>query len=211
MKLVIGIAGALIIWSLWGLYSSNVEKAKYEVIQKKPDYEIRQYAEQIVAQTTVKGSYNDALNEGFSIIANYIFGGNTKKEKIAMTAPVLEQKNEPNENSEKIAMTAPVLASTEGETRTVAFVMPSSYNLENLPTPNDSRVEINSIPSKKMAALKFSWYYSEKRVNKMKERLLELLKKDNIELVGTEPQFAGYNDPFTPPWMMRNEILVEIK
>jgi len=46
------------------------------------------------------------LNNGFSIVAGYIFGGNTKKESISMTAPVVA-------TSESISMTAPVIATKE--------------------------------------------------------------------------------------------------
>jgi effector-binding domain-containing protein len=157
-----------------------------------------------VAQTTVKGSYKEALNEGFRIVAGYIFGGNTKKQSIAMTAPVVEKKSEP------IAMTAPVIATIEGESHTIAFGMPKSYTLETLPVPNDSRIEIVTIPEKKMAAIRFSWFRTDARVQSKKQELLDVLKKDNISVIG-EPQYAGYNAPWTPPWMSRNEVLVEIE
>ena len=88
--------------------SSHTEQTEYTVMKFGNDYEVRLYPSHIVAQTVVKGNYGDALNRGFRIVAGYIFGGNTKKESIAMTAPVVEQRV-----SESIAMTAPVMASIE--------------------------------------------------------------------------------------------------
>ena len=138
-------------------------------------------------------------------MAGYIFGGNTKRESIAMTAPVVEQRV-----SENIAMTAPVTASIDGESRTIAFGMPRSYTLETLPIPTDPRIKIVTIPEKKMAAIRFSWFRTSDRIQSKKQELLDALKRDNIAVNG-EPQYAGYNPPWTPPWMMRNEVLVEIK
>jgi effector-binding domain-containing protein len=206
MNYVYIFVGIILLWSLWGHFSSRVEHTEYSVLESKKGYEVRLYPAHIVAQTTVKGSYTEALNEGFRIVAGYIFGGNTKKQSIAMTAPVVEKKS----TSESIAMTAPVIATIEGESHTIAFGMPKSYTLETLPTPNDSRIQIVTIPEKKMAVIRFSWYRTDARVQSKKQELLDVLKKDQVIVVG-EPQYAGYNAPWTPPWMTRNEVLVEIK
>ncbi len=195
----------IVLWSAWGYFSSRVEKTEYSVLESKNNYEIRLYPEHIVAQTLVKGSYMEALNQGFTIIAKYIFGGNTKKESIAMTSPVVEKSSK----SESIAMTSPVIATVEGGSHTIAFAMPRSYTLESLPTPNDNRIQIVTIPEKKMAAVRFSWIRTDARVQAKKQELLDLLKKDNITIVG-EVQYAGYNALWTPPWMTRNEVMVEV-
>jgi effector-binding domain-containing protein len=204
--IISGVLGVLILWSAYGYFSSRVENVAYSVIEKKGEYEIRIYPEHIVAQTVVKGGYNDALSQGFSIVAGYIFGGNTKKENISMTTPVTET----SAKSQSIAMTAPVMATIKDESRTIAFGMPKSYTMETLPTPTDSRVQLVTVPEKKMAAIRFSWLRTESRIQKKKDLLLEALRKDNLNVVG-EPQYAGYNAPGTPPWMTRNEVMIEIK
>ena len=193
------------LWSAWGYFGSRVEQTEYSVLESKDNYEIRLYPAHIVAQTTVEGDYGEALNEGFRTIAGYIFGGNTKNESIAMTSPVVEKSSA----SESIAMTSPVTATVGGESHTIAFGMPRSYTLETLPTPNDSRIQIVTIPEKKMAVIRFSWMRTDSAVQSKKKELLEALKSDNITIIG-EVQYAGYNAPWTPPWMMRNEVLVEI-
>ena len=149
----------LILWSLYGYFGSRVEQAEYTVLKKEKGYEIRNYPSHIVAQTTVGGSYGESMNRGFGIVAGYIFGGNTRKESIAMTAPVLV-----DAPSEKIAMTAPVLVSKEGGSRTVSFGMPKSYTLSTLPTPTDSRVKLAQVPERKVAVLKFAGYRNNNRL-----------------------------------------------
>lgn len=198
------------LWSVWGFFGSNVEQADYTVEKKMDGYEIREYPEHIVAQTKIQGSYGESMNSGFSILAGYIFGGNTKKESIAMTAPVVAQKEESAKASESIAMTAPVIATTEGDSRIISFGMPRGYTLETLPTPNDSRVKIVTIPAKKYAVMGFSWYSSDSRIKSTQEKLLSALARDGIATEGNMA-YAGYNAPWTPPWMIRNEVLIEIK
>ena len=196
--------------SVWGFFGSRVEQADYTVVKKINDYEIREYPAHIVAETTVQGSYRESMSSGFRIVAGYIFGGNIKKESIAMTAPVVALKEERKKTSENIAMTAPVVATTDGDSQTISFGMPRTYTLEALPTPNDSRVKIVMIPAKKYAVMQFSWYRSDSRVKSMQERLLSALARDGVVAEGSVA-YAGYNAPWTPPWMMRNEVLMEIK
>jgi hypothetical protein len=155
----------------------------------------------------VQGAFAESLNKGFRILAGYIFGGNARKESIAMTAPVVAQKS--GSPSERIAMTAPVTAASEGDAQIISFVMPRSYTLETLPTPSDSRVKIVMVPARKYAVLRFSWYRSDARIKRMKEKLLSALARDKVAVQGSTA-YAGYNAPWTPPWMIRNEILAEI-
>lgn len=200
----------IILWSIWGYFGSRVEQAEYTVVEKMNGYEIREYPAHIVAQTTVSGDYGESMGSGFTIVAGYIFGGNTKKENIAMTAPVVAQTGEQQKTSESIPMTAPVVATTEGDSQTISFGMPRSYTLETLPTPDDSRVKIVMIPAKKYAVMRFSWYRSDARIKSMQEALRRALARDGVATSGSIA-YAGYNAPWTPPWMTRNEVLVELQ
>jgi effector-binding domain-containing protein len=197
-------------WMLAGyLPTRNIETPKYEVISAKNGYEIRQYQSQIVAEAKVSGTYKESVNQGFRKIAGFIFGNNTASGSIAMTAPVLHEKQP---LSEKISMTAPVLHGGAAETGnyTVAFVMPSSYTLDTLPKPNNPEVTVHAVPSKKYAALRFRGYAPESKVDQKTKRLLDLLNQDNLNTVGVL-SVAEYIRPWTPPFMRRNEILVEVQ
>ena len=196
----------VVLWSLWSYFSSRVERASYTVLQSAAHYEIREYPAHIVAETTVYGPYQSALRQGFRIVAGYIFGGNTKKESIAMTSPVVEQKGT---GSEKIPMTSPVLATTQGECHVISFGMPRSYTFETLPTPIDPRVKIVRIPEQKFAVMRFSGVRTDARIQKKQIELLAALARDHMHAKGN-PVYAGYNAPWTAPWMTRHEVMIEV-
>lgn len=203
------IAGILLLLVLWSLGSylviRNVEKPAYTVVATRDGYEIREYQKYIVAETTVSGSRQEALGEGFQIIADYIFGNNVSKSNISMTAPVLE-----SQVSEKISMTSPVLI---GENTTInysiAFILPASYTLETLPIPNNPRVTLREVQAHKVAALSFTWYATPGRVEAKKAELFRFLQRDEVITAGAA-QVAQYNPPLSMPLLLRNEILVTI-
>lgn len=202
----------LIIWVI-GSYAVvwSIEEPEYVVVEVKDGYEIRKYAPYIVAATSVSGTYDEATSQGFRIIADYIFGNNIKRESIAMTAPVLESPQ--RTASEKIAMTVPVLETNEGSsstTRTIAFVLPSKYTLDNLPKPNNSAVRLTPVPARTVAALRFTWYPTETRVTSKKEQLKSYLVRDG-KIIAGEVETARYNPPITMPLTLRNEILIPIE
>jgi effector-binding domain-containing protein len=141
-----------------------------------------------LASVILDGNIN--LANYLLIPAKYIFGANTKNQNISMTAPVVENKI----TSESIAMTAPVIVTFEGEAHIISFGMPRSYTLETLPIPTDSRVKINTISEKKMAAIRFSGIRSNDLIESKKKELVETLKKENLEIVG-EIKYAGYSAP----------------
>ncbi len=220
LLIIIGIG--LVAWFLYSwLPVRNIEEPKYAIVSNVGGYEIREYASYIVAETTVSGveSRNQAARKGFPIIAGYIFGDNTKKDKIAMTVPV----NAEDGTSEKIAMTVPVttekIAMTVpvntqegvgGGSYTISFVMPSKYTLETLPEPNDRRVMLREVPVRKVAVRRFSWTVSESAFKKYEAELLGSLKRDGFETVGVV-NTARYNTPWTIPFMLRNEVQIEVK
>jgi hypothetical protein len=213
IPVIITLIVIIVLWSLWGYFSSRVEQAEYKVIKKNNGYEVREYAAHIVAQTTVWGTGGEGLVEGFKIVAGYIFGGNVKKESIAMTAPVVAQphsaKASRGESGESIAMTAPVMATVEGDSQIVSFGMPRSQTMETLPVPNNPRVKIMKLPATKYAVMRFSWFRTDSRIKQKQEKLLSALARDGVAAQGA-PAYAGYNAPWTPPWMTRHEVMIEI-
>lgn len=197
--LTIGVLMTL--WIVAGLWPSwGIEEPRYDVISKNDIYEVREYHAYILAQTKVSGSYSDATSQGFRIIAGYIFGDNVSKQKISMTAPVVQAPS-----LEKIAMTAPVVTQPTGSGEfKVAFIMPSQYTLASLPTPNDKRVELVEMPRRRIAVLRFSGYATSEKIAQQTEVLKQALDKDGLRAIRFES--ARYNPPWTPPFLMRNEI-----
>jgi len=69
------------------------EQPKYTVLSSSANREVRRYEARIVAETSVEGARAKALNEAFSILAGYIFGGNEPAERVAMTSPVTQSRD----------------------------------------------------------------------------------------------------------------------
>lgn len=208
-SILFGALFVLIVWIAYGYFAvRGVEEPSYRVIEVREEYEIRVYEPMLVAETTVEGDYRNALNRGFVPLADYIFGNNTAKSSIAMTVPVTEARTEVD--SEKLAMTIPVLEREEGtQMRTIAFVLPASYTLDTIPQPNNTRVTVRRIPGQTVAVRAFGWIPTDRRVAEQKSILNQALAHDGIMPVGGV-QSALYNPPWTPPFMLRNEVLVSI-
>lgn len=170
-----------------------VETPSYEVIGQMDGVEIRLYPRLILA--TVMG---DGGGTPFRRLFQYISGNNSGSSKISMTAPVL--------TPERIEMTAPVIS----EGYSMSFVVPSKYTMETVPTPNDESIRIQEVPERKLAVIRFRGWAREKSVEKEKARLISVLKRNGIETVG-EPFLMRYNSPWTPGFMRRNEIGIEIR
>jgi hypothetical protein len=182
-----------------------IEKAKYTVLEKENDFEIRQYDSQIVAETYVDGDLEEIGNEGFRRLYAYISGENTKKQSISMTAPVSQETG-----SEKIAMTAPVKQEKKDNQWRITFLMPSEYTLETLPEPDDRRVKLAQEPGRLMAAVKYSGTWSEEGYEENKALLEDYIQKRRLVKAG-EPVWARYDPPFMPWFLRRNEVLIPIE
>jgi hypothetical protein len=182
-----------------------IEKAKYTVIEKEDDFEIRQYDSQIVAETYVEGDLEDAGSKGFRRLYGYISGDNQKKQSISMTAPVGQEAG-----SEKIAMTAPVGQERKDNRWRITFLMPAEYTMETLPVPTDSRVKLVQDPGRLMAAVKYSGTWSEEGYEENKTLLEEYIQKRGLTAAG-DPVWARYDPPFMPWFLRRNEVLIPIE
>ena len=190
--------------SLAGPVMSAVEKPKYVLADRIEEIEIRDYPPMVVAEVEVPGERKAAINQGFKRIANYIFGDNSPGRKIEMTAPVTQQAS-----GEKIAMTAPVLQEAGTDLWKVRFILPASYRLETLPTPNDKGVRLIALPPQRYAAVTFSGLATEDSIASHKRRLFDTLTKHGVTVQG-EAILAFYNPPWTLPFLRRNEILIKI-
>ncbi len=188
-----------------GRAAMAIEEPAFKVEQKTENFEIRNYEATIVAETEVIAGFDDAGNKAFRILADYIFGNNKKKSKIEMTAPVTQQPQ-----AEKIEMTAPVSQVKSEEGFVIQFTMPSKFTLETLPEPNDDRVRIRQLPSRRVAVYEYSGSWSQSRYLKKLEFFRSELEKNKIQTIG-EPVFARFNSPFQLWFLRRNEIWLEVK
>lgn len=187
---------------------SALETPRYRVERILAEgIEVRGYEPMLLAETTVATTdYRRAGNEGFRVLANYIFGDNQGRREIAMTAPV-EQRRE--RDGARLAMTAPVEQRASDGGWTVSFMMPSAWRRETLPLPNDPRVMIREVPGRRIAAIRFSGTWSARSFAACEAELVTAVTRAGLAMVG-EPWTARYDPPWTPWFMRRNEILVEL-
>ncbi len=188
---------------LSGTIMSQVEQPKYNVLESDGNLEVREYNPTIVAEVEVHGERMKALNQGFRLIADYIFGNNLSSKKVAMTAPVTQ------ETGEKIAMTAPVTQDGKGDSWKVRFVMPSGYTLDSLPKPKNHEVRLLEVPARKTVVIRFSGFNTNKNINSHREKLLKYIADHRLSVV-CAPTTAFYNPPWTLPFLRRNEIMFEL-
>ncbi len=166
-----------------------IEEATYKVVETDGRFETRDYAPHILAETVVDGSLEDAGNSAFGRLFQYISGENQTHGKVAMTAPVGQQPAQ-----EKWA---------------VSFMMPATYTLGTLPAPADPKVTLRPIPARRVAAVRYSGFWSQARYLKFKAELESWIGAKGLTVAG-DPIWARYNPPFTPWFLRRNEILIPV-
>ena len=171
------------------LAQRNIERYPYIVKKKYKQFEIRTYETTLF--TSVKLStkgYKNSSSKGFSMLAGYIFGN--------------------NERNEKIAMTSPVSMSLEDST-TMMFMVPKKFNKDMLPKPNLSGIEFKEEPAKTMAAIRFSGWANDAKLEKYKQQLKAALDAEGIKYTNRF-YFFGYNAPYEF-FNRKNEVLVELQ
>ena len=169
-------------------FKKDIETPDYKVIKTYGDVEIRLYPKMIIAKTSLENkSFEKQGSNGFRTIANYIFGGNEKNQKIAMTSPVVMNMS---------------------DSASMYFVMPKKYAKDQLPKPSSNNVLITEEAEKTLAVIRFGGYSSDDKIEKYCKQLEETLKQNQIKSVGSY-LYMGYN----APWDFinrRNEVAIEV-
>ena len=179
-----------------------IDGPSYTVVQTYEAFEVRRYEPYLVAETVVSAAPEDAGNQGFRILAGYIFGSNKGTRKIEMTAPVAQSPT-------KIAMTAPVAQRASAGGYVIQFAMPREWTLETLPEPLDSRVALRVMPPRTVAVIGYSGSWSQSRFEENLKKLEDALAQAGLRWHG-EPVWARYDPPWKPWFWRRNEIWLEI-
>lgn len=74
----------------------------------------------------------------------------------------------------------------------------------------DDRVKISEVPDRLVATLRFSGRWTNSLFEKKTKELLDELRKARIKTRGNVFSML-YNAPFTPSFMRRNEVAVEVE
>jgi hypothetical protein len=188
-----------------GAPAMATEEPKFASIVREGDFEVREYPALVVAEVSVGGDRDEAANAGFRLLAGYIFGGNTRRERLPMTAPVVQSRSA----GESIPMTAPVIQVADKGMWTVQFVMPDTKTLATLPLPNDERVHLRLVPATRIAVVRFSGLARPDDVVKRTAALHEFIARRRLKTAGSAA-LARYNPPWTLWFMRRNEVMIPV-
>jgi len=167
------------------LPAQAIEEPEYEVVDRLGKVEIRAYASFLVVSVSLKGDLESVGNAAFRPLVDYISGVNVSGEKLSMTAPVMQ--------------------SVGVDEHVVSFMIPSKWQRETLPLPDQKDVFLDQIPQRRVAVLRYGGNWSAKRFNVHRDKLLEVLSDSAYQLC-SQAIWARYNPPFWPSFMRRNEV-----
>ncbi len=175
----------------WFMLPKFLEQPKYKVVRKENDIEVRSYDKILMSSVKVNGNQYNALRNGFQPLVRYIGAKGRVSEKISMTAPVIQTTNDETENW------------------TVSFAMPSKYNIYNLPKPTNDDIYFEEIQPSLAAVIRFSGVADSSLLNQ-KASVLKRWLELNGYTESSSPKFLFYNDPTTPGFLRRNEVMIII-
>ncbi|GAA0139022.1 hypothetical protein LIER_00653 [Lithospermum erythrorhizon] len=193
----------------------ELETVNFKILSRNDLYEIREVEPYMIAETAMpsKDGFDFyGASQSFNVLAEYLFGKNTKKEKMDMTTPVITSRSQ--SDGVKMEMTTPVITKRveDQDKWRMSFVMPSKYG-SDLPLPKDSSVVIREVPKKIVAVIAFSGFVTDEEVKRRETKLRDALKYDSQFRVkeGASVEVSQYNPPFTLPFNRRNEIALEVE
>ena len=183
----------LLIFGFWILIPFFLENPKYTILEKNNHFQIRKYDEMTIAKITTVGERYEGLRKGFIPLARYIGAKDRKGPKISMTAPVMQQKII-NDNWE------------------ISFYMPSKFDTDQLPISENNQIKIVTTPSTIMAVIKFSGVAKTELLENKFTNLIKWIEEINYEIIlGSKPIYSYYNDPSTPGFLRKNEIMIPVE
>ncbi len=190
------------IFILAGVFAWNTmaraayETAEYQVVESDGKFEIREYPDLMLVAT--KSRLDAQGRDGsFMKLFRYISGANESDKKIAMTTPVFMENNK------------------EDAAVQMGFVMPKDISAEGVPAPRGEGVNVRKRAGGRFAVLRFSGQLNSKSAKESEAKLRSwmaskgLVADDSVGSSGVET--AGYDPPFTPGPLRRNEVLIRLK
>ena len=183
----------LLIFGFWILIPFFLENPKYTILEKNTHFQIRKYDEMTIAKITTVGERYEGLRKGFIPLARYIGAKDREGPKISMTAPVMQQKII-NDNWE------------------ISFYMPSKFDTDQLPISENNQIKIVTTPSTIMAVITFSGVAKTELLENKFTNLIKWIEEINYEIIlGSKPIYSYYNDPSTPGFLRKNEIMIPVE
>ncbi len=196
LKLMICLSVAAIFVPLaffaWRLTARDAyESAEYTVIESATPFEVREYPDLTMATTNME--FKLPGDDGsFMALFEFISGANDQEQKVAMTTPVfMEPKGQEQQGQ-------------------MGFVLPKKVAEHGAPNPSNERVHIRKRPGGRFGVIRFAGRMNSNSAAKAEARLRKWLNEK--KLVGApDAEYAGYDPPWTPGPLRRNEVLIRLK
>lgn len=170
---------------------AGYESAPYDVVESDGNIEIRKYPDLVLASTEAK--FDARGNDGsFMRLFRYISGNNESAQKIEMTTPVFMEPDRPESKGQ------------------MGFVMPQVVAEAGAPAPKAADVAIRKREGGRFAVIRFSGVMDAKMAEQQEAKLRDWLKTRGLQGEETAER-AGYDPPFTPGPLRRNEVLIRLK
>jgi len=170
---------------------AGYESAPYTVVESDGNIEIREYPDLVLASTEAK--FETRGSDGsFMRLFGYISGDNESNQKIEMTTPVLM---EPDSSAAKGQM---------------GFFLPQGIAEAGAPAPKASNVTIRKREGGRFAVIRFSGVMDAKKAESQESQLRTWLTARGLAAEESSER-AGYDPPFTPGPLRRNEVLIRLK
>ena len=166
------------------------EEPLYRTVFQEKSFEIREYEEMMVVASDQIGSRKHGIQEGFKQLFAYISGANESKQKISMTTPVIQ-------------------IGTTGFW-TIEFVLPRYLSEDDIPKPKNPAVFVKKIEKKRYAVIRFSGSIRNKRLSQKLEDLKLMIIRHHCKIQHS-PIYAFYDPPWTPSFLRRNEIWIQVE
>ncbi|MEM6276382.1 MAG: heme-binding protein [Pseudomonadota bacterium] len=190
--MILALIGAAVAAATESDMYKGYELPPYAVLDADGDLELRRYEPHILAEVRVNGSQGQAVSRGFQLLANYIFGGNTSGEKIAMTVPVGQAPTE-----------------SGSQTWTVSFMMPASFSLDTLPGAKSEAIRFVETGEEELLVVQFSGFRNASALAKKSALVTQEASRRGYQVAGA-PRYFFYDGPMTPPWSRRNEVALPV-
>ena len=167
-------------------FSHGLDTPKFTLVDKRDDYEIREYGASmwVGTEVTTVSRWSKASEIGFMRLFNYYSGtDNTAKEQIPMTVPV--------------AMKITPGPSLHDVTKfLVLFFVPFKYQA-TAAAPTNPNVELINLPPMRAYVMEYSGLPSDGTVFQYMDKLSQALDRDGVNYVKESYYSASYDPPYT--------------
>lgn len=170
---------------------SAYETAAYRVLESDGSFELREYPPLMMATTSM--NFERQGDDGsFMRLFQYISGANDREQPVAMTTPVFMEPDNTESNGK------------------MGFVIPKDVAAARIPEPKSDRVQIRQRDGGRFAVFRFAGRMNSATSAHAEHALLEWIDKRGWEGAG-QAEFAGYDPPWTPGFLRRNEVLIRLR